>query len=1216
MKLKHIKQLAGAGLLAVILSACGGGNCDTSGGQQQQTVSNTLLSISAPSSMVAGSALDVPLVITNNSTHDLTNISYAVTAGSNTTGGAITFNNVCSNINAGATCAIMTAHVTAPNHPGVFGVTATSAGVSNGLNSASVTQKVSTLFSRVEAALSLQSSFTITANVVIGLANIPSNIGSGVDGLSIFFNPTYAYSPTAPNYAIVSVVVSSNNAAGLFNTINLVNAAGAPIDGVIPLTGNSGNGLTNLGYGSVVSLVVPITSGSTGIAFYVQASQVDVSGNVANLQTGSMPNVINFFDKSVVKKGILDIQPSYLDLNNSYTSQVVTFTNSGNGPVTGLSGTFSSPFETSNSTCGTTLEPGASCSYTVSYNPNTTVNGSGSAIFNYNDGSGSSSSSAVINYQGNIQSGGLLINSANSTFDFAATTNNQSKSSLVTFTNTGNTIESGFVFTLPANFTITPGATNGCATPLLLQPSESCNINLVYTAPSNQPSPVVNTSATISYTYNNGLKTSTNILPIGYTTIQSSATLAAPTSNVLFSANLPDNNSESTISVITITNNGDNPATAINPTILGDNSSLFSIDSNACSGTIAPGASCDITVKFGPVPTGTSVGTKNATLNLGYTAYGNTTQTTVIGLSGQVHGQQSAIVPNTLPSPAATGFSNGTGSSATPYMVEQNTTPPPKLTYTLTNSGAVAANNFYLSNSNLGGWSIMNSTCGTLGSPIVLAPSSSCTFEVWLNPSATGAANLNLANISSHWTDEDSPTGQSQSLSGTIYASIYQQLSVTAVLSSSESGLPTITSTPSGSTFYVVFTLSGGLNVPSSSYSVSVPSFPASGSCSLSSATTNCAVAITAPGAGSTGNTLNLSGSTIPVPSTLGINVLAPFQWSLPGESSAALDTLSGQVRSITIDPANNVYAGGYDSNGFGAVWKWNGSAWSTVGNSAISGSNYIYSVTYESNSSTLYAGGLDGSNLGAVWKWNGSVWSELGSAAITNSYYVYAMTTDESGNLYAGGQNSSNQGTVWKWNGSAWSIIGSSAVGDSTEIDAVARDVSGNIYAGGYITGGSGAGAVWMWNGSAWSKLGNANIANCAQINSVVVDASGNVYASGADIFGVGVVWMWNGSAWSLVGGTNPTGSTTIFSLAFDSNGVLFAGGQGPQIGVGNYYHPGGVWSLVGGSWNLVGGNYITASGVIASEVQSIAFDSTGKLYTGGQSDSNNGGDVFMGIQ
>lgn len=71
MKFNQLKQLAGAGILAAILSACGGGNCDTSGGGKPDVNTNTLLSISAPSSMIAGSALDVPLVVTNNSINNL-----------------------------------------------------------------------------------------------------------------------------------------------------------------------------------------------------------------------------------------------------------------------------------------------------------------------------------------------------------------------------------------------------------------------------------------------------------------------------------------------------------------------------------------------------------------------------------------------------------------------------------------------------------------------------------------------------------------------------------------------------------------------------------------------------------------------------------------------------------------------------------------------------------------------------------------------------------------------------------------------------------------------------------------------------------------------------------------------------------------------------------------------------------------------------------------
>ena len=177
---------------------------------------------------------------------------------------------------------------------------------------------------------------------------------------------------------IVTAVVTSAN-AGSFNTIQLVDGSGNLLN-YTTLSANSGNGMTNLTVGSVVTLLVTIPSGSSQLQFKAQTAN---NGTVVSTATNSNTVIVT---NPTAKVGIINILPNYFNLTPSYESQIITVANSGNGQISDLSFTPSSPLTMLSNNCGTSLAAGATCQYVVKLNKDIPLAGTSGITVNYNDG--------------------------------------------------------------------------------------------------------------------------------------------------------------------------------------------------------------------------------------------------------------------------------------------------------------------------------------------------------------------------------------------------------------------------------------------------------------------------------------------------------------------------------------------------------------------------------------------------------------------------------------------------------------------------------------------------------------------------------------------------------------------------------------------------------------------------------------------------------------
>ena len=871
---------------ATMLSACGGGGscigCGSGGGGNTPT-STVSMRLSAPNLYPAGVATNMPVVIYNNGNSSINLSNYALSIADNTTGANIVIDAAsvasCATIAVNSSCTLKVT-IPATSVPGSFAILASSQ-----------TDKSAWLISDVRdffGSKSLQAT-TIKSTVNIGLVEVPVNTQSGVNGLTVYYPNSILASDSGDTYVVVTAMVSSAN-IGSFNTVKLLDSGGNALNDVTLLTGNNGSGMTNLGQNGVVSLLVKVPSGATQLQFKVQLEE---NGTVVD--TGTTLSTIAIVSTSK-KQAIAQLSPNYFTLTESAPTKILTLNNSGNGDLTNLSVSQSSQFDVVDNGCNTTLTAGSSCNFTIRYKDNyksQPIQGAGNATLNYNiDSSMTSSSTASINYVGKNAFFGLsVVSGSNPNFDFSTTTAHPSESTLVTVKNTGNNIESDIKLTnpLPTKLSITTlGVSNPCgAMPFSLNAGESCNFTLQYS--NNVESALTTSNIEFSFNYltiSGAVTTTANTLAVTYQTTQSSAVLAISPSSYAF-GNILNNNAEYVESTFKVANNGDDTASNVTlPIISGTDSYHFSIKSTDCGSTLSPNDFCSITVKFGPVESSVSAGTESSTLNIGYKPYTSATATSATSnITGQVAAAGGAVLAIT--DVVQSGFTGGSGTLSSVYQIQESSASLPTLTYTIRNSGTVAAKNLYVSG-NVTNWGLDSTTCGSSSNnTVTLAANTTCSIVYKLNEAAilsVGAVNLDVSPVSLNWVDEDSPNGQTQALSGITYANVY--LAPSIAVAASESNIAP------GATVTFTVSLTGGYNVGDQTISISNPDANFitldQNSCVVSAATNSCSIIATFS-----------SGITPPA----GYNLSATTSGGVPitGSSSFMVNVSNAQAPTATI---------------------------------------------------------------------------------------------------------------------------------------------------------------------------------------------------------------------------------------------------------------------------------------------------------------------------
>lgn len=968
--------------IVLLTSACSGkGVC-------QPDNSNELsLSITAPNQYPAGIPVTAYLTIQNTSNVNAQNLYFSIPNATNYTGTTITVVNdstqKCANIPAQSSCSFPVEITNTPtSHPGSFTVNATT-------NVGSAQNQTD---SKLKTNLALRAN-TLSLTTNIGLSDVPANSQTGANGLSFLYSHIIASNTNGSTQLEIVAVVNSAS-AGLFNTINLTDSHGNLLN-FKPISGNSGDGLTNLVQGSVVTFILTIPANTTNYEFYAQTM---ANGQIVN--QGTTVNPISLTNSS---QGVLVVQPSNFNLSTSesYTTQTITYSNTGNGIINNLAIQLAAPLSMIQNNCITTLNPGSSCTITVHSNAAAGTSGSGSIIATYKEGSPVISQ---YNYSGDNPISGINLSAVNN-FNFVANNLNSSDATQVTLTNSGNVSESNFIFNISQHseyFAITNGISgtpctviNGNTVTNSLLPNSSCTVTLTY---SNAPlTPQNITYLTITYNYNGSQSASSPQISMSYETIQATANLnITPTSPFTFN-NIIANGISNTTQVFTVTNNGpDDINGLINDSLTSTTTNfniLTSIDQNDCQNknNLASGQSCTYTIKFGP--TTTAISLANANLNL--------TASSVTG--GSVNATESLIGTATTPlaaniqinSVTATGSVDGDGkSSNTSFQMESTTATSATITLTYTNVGQGAAISFNIDPTQVpSGYVITQNTCN--GLTLESGSANNCNVTLSPSSSATGALDIALSSsvLSGNWIDERGvQTNQAvqwntgASSQSDIYVNIFPAAMVNATISSSSIGTPSIIRTLVNSNFYIVFSLHGGHNV-NTTYNLIAPNgFTAvtSNSCTVTSNSPSCAVEFQAPAGVTTSSLFSVttsSGGVVPTPSSLLLDVI---------------------VYSYIVNVSGNSYtqcavnANGIDTTGCTTITP-SGSGSLSAPSAITINANYAYITNYSSASYTecpISNQVIDSTACNTITpSGNGALYHPLGITI--NGNYVYITDGD-----------------------------------------------------------------------------------------------------------------------------------------------------------------------------------------------------------------------------
>ena len=168
----------------------------------------------------------------------------------------------------------------------------------------------------------------------------------------------------------------------------------------------------------------------------------------------------------------------------------------------------------------------------------------------------------------------------------------------------------------------------------------------------------------------------------------------------------------STSQSFAVTNTGQSTSGPLAVTLAGNDVGDYAVDANTCTGTLAAGSACSVSVHFAP----TAVKTRTASLSVTGTP-GGTVKSTLQGTGTSAHLDLSPT-------------SHGYGSVAIGASSDSQT-------YTLTNTGAGPSGpvSFAVSGANAADFVTTSSTCGA--API--AAGASCTVSIVFTPTAAGA---------------------------------------------------------------------------------------------------------------------------------------------------------------------------------------------------------------------------------------------------------------------------------------------------------------------------------------------------------------------------------------------------------------------------------------------------------------------------------------------
>ncbi|MGA2844468.1 MAG: choice-of-anchor D domain-containing protein [Candidatus Acidiferrales bacterium] len=471
-------------------------------------------------------------------------------------------------------------------------------------------------------------------------------------------NPSVSFSSANINFG--SQPVGMPNNAQL--PVAIINTGDAPLSiSSISITGANSDDFSAVN--PAPCLASPISAGSS-CAFEMQfaASVVGVEGaflSVSDTAPGN-PQVLALLGTGA---GPLAV-PSPPSINfgsvpvGTTPSQTITLRNTGNQTLLitniAVAGTDIAQFPLSADTCPSSLSPGVSCGFSITFTPSAT--GTFSATVNITDNSGNLSGAVqTIPLTGTATAAAPLLNISPAALAFAAqAVGSTSGNQVVTVVNQGSgTLNISAIAVTgsgASNFGMVPAGSNPCPSSGALASAASCTVTINF-------APLSSGTKSASLSLSDNAAGSPQTVSLTGTAVAPAITLSA--SSLTFGAQPAG--TASTPQNVTVSNSGTTSLGISGIVLNGTNPTDF-IETNNCPQSLGVSASCVITVKFNPSATGSS--SRTASISI----FDNAPQSPqTIALAGTV------TVATVSVSPATITFGNqvvGGTSSPVPVTVK------------------------------------------------------------------------------------------------------------------------------------------------------------------------------------------------------------------------------------------------------------------------------------------------------------------------------------------------------------------------------------------------------------------------------------------------------------------------------------------------------------------------------------------------------------------
>lgn len=560
----------------------------------------------------------------------------------------------------------------------------------------------------------------------------------------------------------------------------------------------------------------PESEGSKG-------ATLTLTSNAAAASTATVTLTGNSVAEPALKLSTSTVSFGSVAEGTAATPKTVTITSSGTVPLTISAGKImgATAFSMTGVSFPLTLNPGATATLTIGFDPQLTGEKSGTIELTSNAGGGSTSSIAL---SGTSFSRKLTLSSGSLAFGNVLINTNASPQ-ILTLTSSGTaavTVDSG-TLSGAAAFTM-----SGLKFPITLSPGQSAKLTVKFDPPA-----AGSAAATITLNSNAGSESSA---AVGLTGKGVVAGLTVSTGSVNFgevAAGIA-----ATPLKVTLTSSGTGPLTIESGSLAGG--AAFAMSGAAFPLTLSPGQKTALTVTFDPASTGQKSGTITLTTNASAGA------TTTIALSGD-----SVAAPAITVSKASLTFGTvAVDTAATPQLITLTSVGKTPLTVssaTLSGAGSAA---FQLSGASF---------------PLTLNPTQRATLTVNFAPTAAGAKSGTLTLASNAL----SGSSTNVALSGTAVAPVLT-LSTTSIAFGNEAldtsaTARTVTITSSGTVPLTLdkISLAGG-----GAFSMSAGTFPMTLS---PGSTTTVTVGFDPSSAGAKSGTLQLTSNASP--ETVSINL-------------------------------------------------------------------------------------------------------------------------------------------------------------------------------------------------------------------------------------------------------------------------------------------------------------------------------------------------------